>query len=176
MPTAPAVRTACTRPAFASRRGRRWMLAGMTACSCLGFPGFASAQVVRAGAGSVSAALDLRLTIPTRLHARQLGPAEVAPRARGARFTEVAVPVEAAANVEWTLAIAVGEPGAAHGLVEVLCEDGDWRALSVRAAGSPVVVARGAPTNPRPIVVRLRLADDTDVSRLGALRLLMQVD
>jgi hypothetical protein len=141
--------------------------------------------VVRAGSRSVSMNATARLVIGVRLHARQVG--AVVRGARSEGFTEVSIPVEAAANLAWRLAVAAprvaaGDPtnpttvpneDAASDNILVLNEHGAWVPLPV-AGSADVSVASGEPTNPTPRMLRFRVANAADISRVERLRLVMQ--
>jgi hypothetical protein len=129
--------------------------------------------VVRAGSRSVSMIATARLVIGVRLHARQVGAVVHGTRSEG--FTEVAIPVEAAANLAWRLAVAAPrtDAGAERGAILVLDEQGAWVPLPADG-GAEVAVAGGEPTNPAPRMLRFRVADAADIALVERLRLVMQ--
>ncbi len=130
-------------------------------------PEAATAQMMRAGVGSVRLDIAARMTVPTRLLVRRAGVAE--PVRREGSLYEVALPVESAANIEWTLALRAGD-GQPRGVVSVLAADGRW----VPLGAEPIEVLRGAPTNPRVHRIRVRLSDPGDLAWIERSHVLLQ--
>lgn len=131
--------------------------------------------VVRAASRSVSANVTARLVIGVRLHARQVGAVVRGASTEG--FTEVSIPVEAAANLDWRLAVSApgsdAGAGAQRGAIHVLNEQGTWVPLRLEGGGQ-VSVASGEPTGPAPHTLRFRVADAADIGIVERLRLVMQ--
>lgn len=150
------------------------LVAALILAPALATPASLEAQtLVRAASGSVSANVTARLVIGVRLHAQQVGAMVRGTRTEG--FTELTVPVEAAANLAWRLAVAApqSDAGAQRGAILVLDEHGAWVPLPT-AGGAEVAVASGEATNPAPRMLRFRVADAADVGVVERLRLVMQ--
>lgn len=132
----------------------------------------AVAQASAAGSGRAQLALSARLVVPYQMKVRQVAPTSVVASGRGG--TEFEVRLVTASNAEWTLAMspvatAATAKNAASSLevLEVLDENGEWRALS-EAIPSAVILARGSATDRTPVSVRLRTRGRSvaDLSRL----------
>lgn len=119
---------------------------------CL-LPSVAGAQLVT-GMGRAGLTITASLAVPVQLKVRPLGE----PRAvrHEAAFTEYALDVSASANVDWEIAVALGEPARAGTAMQVLSEDGTWEELSASDLTGEFA-ARGGPSNASPFVLRFRV-------------------
>lgn len=127
-------------------------------------------EVASAGNGSARINLLAKATVGYRMKVRQTEPARVV--ARNAGSTEIVLPVTAASNVRWTLAVL--SPSGTHtkdGDIEVLDRNGTWRTLDDDNAAA--VYSSAAPTNGQPVNVRLRLASGADLDTVSTVRFLM---
>lgn len=114
-------------------------------------PTVGAQAVVRFGRGSATMVLPVHLTVPTRLSVRATGTERLVEHS--ASYTEVDLPLTVAANLAWTLRVALPEPRDGDAVL-VRSTDGEWRALGTQE----IAVRRGDDaTEPHEVLVRLRL-------------------
>lgn len=144
------------------------VLVGQLAAGAIALvPAAAETQaVVRFGRGSATLELPVHLTVPVRLTVDAAGAERVVGQTPS--FTEVELPIRVAANLAWTLTVALGATSDL-GPVLVRTVAGDWVALS---ATSPSAAVTGwDATNPIEVKVRLRLPAGMNSTETLRLRL-----
>jgi hypothetical protein len=105
------------------------------------------------GMGVAKVRASIGLTMPVLMHFTP----STQPIAtwQGERFTEYVIRYSVATNSRWDVSVSDLPQG-----VTVLAEDGGW----VDGRSGQVIVARGQPTNPIEVLVRLRIADGTSAA------------
>src|SRR5688572_25386383 len=107
--------------------------------------------------------MPVRLDVPISLKVSPAGPERIVERA--ATYTEIELPVRVAANLGWTLTLALG---ANHDLGPVLLfADGEWRELA--SAVPRAAITSRDPANAVEVKLRIRLPAGTEST--AALRL-----
>lgn len=133
------------------------------------FPTASSAQqVVRLGRGSTSLEIPVRLEMPVQLKVSATAAERVVERT--ATYTEVELPVTVAANVGWTLTVAIGS-ASEIGPVLLRSADGEWVELGTSAPRA--AVSGREPANAVEVKLRFRLPSGT--ASTGALRLRLSI-
>lgn len=148
---------------------RRATPAILMSIALLGLPGVsARAQTVRAGSGSVSTTVTVGLVIPAAIKVRRYYEAQVI-AVRG-DTTFVFLPVEVAANQEWSLRMQPHD-GQWHdvlGQIRVRNYLGDWQPINQSMTGITVVEDHGA-CNYTPFSIEFALIGTRAVNALGEL-------
>ena len=108
--------------------------------------------VVRFGRGSASLELPAQLTVPVRLTVTPAGAERIVGQTPS--FTEVELPVRVAANLAWTLTVALGTE-TELGPVLVRTPEGDWEEVGTTMSNAAITGSDA--TNPIEVKVRLRL-------------------
>lgn len=136
------------------------------ACSLVVCPlGQAEAQA-RTGIGRTSLTIPVQMTIRPRLRLSSAAAPEVVSRTADAVEMEFAFVV--AANVDWTVTVALPADAAVHGSPSVRTETGAWAPL---ASGAEIrVIGRMAPSDGTVIRVRVRLAASASAGMTDVLR------
>lgn len=116
-------------------------------------PSVAGAQLVT-GMGRAALTVTASLAVPVQMKVRPSGEPRVV--RQEAAFTEYALDVSAASNVDWALSVALSESSPAGVLAQVRSEDGTWVDL-VAADLTGRLVARGGPRNSVPFAINLRV-------------------
>jgi hypothetical protein len=130
-------------------------------------PSTGAAQQARASIGSAGVGLPVAFTVAVRLNVAPAGPAVLV--ASGPEFDEYELPIRAAANIPWVLAVAAPDDGSGTALRSVRDARGSWVPLE---AGTAVeVVPRSEPTNPVELRLRVRTLRGAGAGALARLRL-----
>lgn len=130
------------------------------------WPSVSGAQVVvRPNRASLQIPVVIRVGV--RLHVSQRASAAFV--ATTPSYSEVELPLTAAANVPWTLGISLPDAESQGVVLAIRNADGAWEAP---ALGRPVsVLTRQEPANPHEVLVRIRIARGTPADRVERLRL-----
>ena len=113
---------------------------------------------------------DFSLSLGLRLRVAPSGPELIV--TAGREFREIELPLTVAANVPWSLSIALPDGEEEPAVLAARDDTGEWR--STRNGGGVRVISHGKPTDPTEIRVRVRLASGAAVGSASRLRLVLE--